>query len=117
MIKFWGALNKLTSQSNIGVTKFWSDYSGNKTLLVKDQAKLTSAFALNSTSRATTCTGGGPSCIKGFIVKRTNNGTTSFSPYLPKDMCEQYLYTQLTLELKTASRRDYTEVTHTIDSV
>ena len=50
-----------------------------------------------------------PGCVKGFIVKRNNN-VTSFSPGLPEDMCEQYVYTQLTLELQNASRRDYTEV-------
>ena len=84
------------------VTQFWlkNEDPINKAL-VENQISLTSAITLGNS----TCS----SCENGFIVKRSNN-ITSFTPFLPKDMCEQYLFTQLTLELKDASRRDYTEV-------
>ena len=80
------------------VTKFWGVHgSGN---LVEEQVNLISTF--NETCPDDIC-------LEGYIVKRSNN-VTSFSSYLPKDMCEQFIYTQLTLELKQASRRDFTEV-------
>ena len=81
------------------VTKFWKS-SDKKT--VESQIGLIKEFVSD-----TNCTG--TPCPKGFIVKRNNN-VTSFSSDLPEDMCEQFVYTQLTLELQNASRRDYTEV-------
>ena len=81
------------------ITKFWKS-SDKKT--VESQVGLIKEFVSD-----TNCTG--TPCPKGFIVKRHNN-VTSFSSNLPEDMCEQFVYTQLTLELQNASRRDYTEV-------
>ena len=83
------------------VTKFWEDYDNGT--FVEDRVNLTSTFRRTCDKKTRDI------CLEGYIVKRSNN-ITSFSPYLPKDMCEQFIYTQLTLELKQASRRDYTEV-------
>ena len=75
------------------VKTFWGVYGSGS--IVEEQVNLTSTFNEKGT--------------EGYIMRRSNN-VTSFLPYIPKDMCEQFIYTQLTLELKQASRRDYTEV-------
>ena len=82
------------------VAKFWTNTDRKS---VESQVGLIKNFTSDVNCTDT------PGCLKGFIVKRSNN-VTSFSPNLPEDMCEQYVYTQLTLELQNASRRDYTEV-------
>ena len=86
------------------VRKFWGDFHNGT--LVEEQVKLTSFYKQCPAI----------DCVRGYVVKKSNN-VTSFLRHIPKDLCEQYIHTQLILELKQTSHRDYTEVNSSTDWV